>query len=279
MKKTKFYNNVSDSLLKPTKLKPGQQVVYKVEGITPDPMNPGKWAIPAAKNVPPIDQIWDEEKQEYIDIAAVRTFDSEGNHTFHEIWFFGNQVGLMILRGGNAIDQEIHSYLSLCNYNGSNPNRDTTKEVYFTLVDEQAKSESERKVRNLKREALNVSADLTAEDVRNYIAALGQDDTKPLEVLRNDLEKMADNDPKSFLELVSNKQAVMKATLNRALKKNVIKFEEEQSRFTWANGEVITTVARTTGSDAIEDLVAFCVSSTKGEKVYQTIQTKSKGSK
>lgn len=279
MKKTKFYNNVSDSLLKPTKLKPGQQVVYKVEGITPDPMNPGKWAIPAAKNVPPIDQIWDEEKQEYVDIAAVRSFDAEGNHTFHEIWFFGNQVGLMILRGGNAIDQEIHSYLSLCNYNGSNPNRDTTKEVYFTLVDEQAKSESERKVRNLKREALNVSADLTAEDVRNYIAALGQDDTKPLEVLRNDLEKMADNDPKSFLELVSNKQAVMKATLNRALKKNVIKFEEEQSRFTWANGEVITTVARTTGSDAIEDLVAFCVSSAKGEKVYQTIQTKSKGSK
>lgn len=279
MKKTKFYNNVSESLLKPTKLKPGQQVVYKVEGITPDPMNPGKWAIPAAKNVPPIDQIWDEEKQEYVDIAAVRSFDAEGNHTFHEIWFFGNQVGLLILRGGSAIDQEIHSYLSLCNYNGSNPNRDTTKEVYFTLVDETAKSESERKVRNLKREALNVSADLTAEDVRNYIAALGQDDTKPLEVLRNDLETLADSDPKSFLELVSNKQAVMKATLNRALKKNVIKFEEEQSRFTWANGEVITTVARTTGSDAIEDLVAFCVSSTKGEKVYQTIQTKSKGSK
>jgi hypothetical protein len=279
MKKTKFYNNVSDALLKPTKLKPGQQVVYRVEGIQPDPMNPGKWAIPAAKNVPPIDQIWDEEKQEYVEIAAVRTFDSEGNHTFHEIWFFGNQGGHMILRGGNAIDQEIHSYLSISNYNGSNPNRDTTKEVYFTLVDEQAKSESERKVRNLKREALNVSADLTAEDVRNYIAALGQDDTKPLEVLRNDLETMADSDPKAFLDLVSNKQAVMKATLNRALKKNVIKFEEEQSRFTWPTGEVITTVARTTGSDAVEDLVAFCVSSAKGEKVYQTIQTKSKGSK
>jgi hypothetical protein len=279
MKKTKFYNNVSDALLKPTKLKPGQQVVYRVEGITPDPMNPGKWAIPAAKNVPPIDQIWDEEKQEYVEIAAVRSFDSEGNHTFHEIWFFGNQGGHMILRGGNAVDQEIHSYLSISNYNGSNPNRDTTKEVYFTLVDEQAKSESERKVRNLKREALNVSADLTAEDVRNYIAALGQDDTKPLEVLRNDLETLADNDPKSFLELVSNKQAVMKATLNRALKKNVIRFEEEQSRFTWPTGEVITTVARTTGSDAVEDLVAFCVSSAKGEKVYQTIQTKSKGSK
>lgn len=279
MKRTKMYNAVSPALLKQTMLKPGEQAVYRVEGIVQDPMNPGKWAIPAAKNVPPIDQIWDEEKQEYVDIAAVRNVDAEGVHMFHEIWFQGQQAGHLILRGGSAIDQEIHSYLSLCNYNGSNPNRDTSKEIYFTLVDEQAKSEKERKVRNLKREALNVSADLTAEDVRNYIAAMGADDSRPLEVLRNELETMADNDPKGFLELVANKQAVMKATLNRALKKGVIKFDEEQAKFSWPNGEAITIVARTTGGDAVEELVAFCVSSAKGEKVYQTIQTKSKGSK
>jgi hypothetical protein len=279
MKKTKFYNNLSTALLKSTLLKPNEQVIYRVDGIVPNPMEAGKWAIPAAKNVPPIDQIWDEEKQEYVEIAAVRTFDAEGNHTFHEIWFYGSQGGHLILRGGRAIDQEIHSYLSLCNYNGSNPKRDTSKEVYFTLVDENVKSEQERKVRSLKREALNVSADLTAEEVRNYIAALGQDDARPLEVLRNDLEILADSDPKSFLELVSNKQAVMKATLNRALKKGVIKFDEEQSKFSWPNGEVITVVARTTGGDAIEDLLAFCVSNAKGEKVFQTITTKSKGSK
>lgn len=279
MKKTKFYNNISAKLLKPTLLKPGEQVVYRVEGIQPNPMEPGKWAIPAAKNVPPIDQIWDAEQEAYVDIAAVKSSDAEGNHTFHEIYFYGNQGGHLILRGGRAIDQEIHSYLSLCNYNGSNPNRDTSKEVYFVLVDEQAKSEQERKTRNLKREALNVSADLDAEEVKNYIAALGQDDTRPINVLRNELETMADNDPKAFLELIENKQATMKATLNRALKKGVIKFDEEQSRFTWPNGEVITTVARTTGGDAVEDLLSFCVSSAKGEKVFQTITTKSKGSK
>jgi hypothetical protein len=276
MKKTKIYNNISKDLLKSTMLKTGEQVIYRIAGIQPNPMEPGKWSIPAAKNIPPIDQIWDEEKQEYTDIAAVRTFNSEGDHTFHDIYFYGNQGGHMILRGGRAIDQEIHSYLSLCNYNGSNPKRDESKEVYFTLVDEKVKSVEERKVRNLKREALNISSDLTPEDVRNYIAALGQDDTRPLEVLRNELETMADNDPKSFLELVNNTQAVMKATLNRAVKKGVIVFDEEQSKFSWPNGEVITITARTTGSDAIEDLLSFCVSNAKGEKVYQTIQTKSK---
>lgn len=271
-----MFNNVSEALLKATLLKRDEQVVYKIVGIQPDPMNHGKWSIPAAKNVPPTDQIWDEEKQEYVEIAAVKTFDAEGNHTYHDIFFYGSQGGHLILRGGNAVDQEIHSYLSLCNYNGSNPKRDTSKESYFELVDEKSKSEQEIKVRNLKREALNISSDLSAEDVKNYIAAMGQDDNRPISVLRNQLENLADNDPKSFLELVNNKQAIMKATLNRAIKKGIIVFDEEQSKFSWPNGEVITVTARTTGGDAVEDLLAYCVGNAKGEKVFQTIQTKSK---
>lgn len=276
MKKTKMFNNISPELLAPTLLKKGEQAIYKIVGIQPDPMNPGKWSMPAAKNVPPTDQIWDETKQEYIDIAAVKTFDQEGNHTFHDIFFYGNQGGHIILRAGNAVDQELHSYLMICNYNGSNPNRDTTKEIYFELVDEKAKSIAESKVRNLKREALNASADLSPEEVKTYTAARGQDDTRPVEVLRNELENLADVDPKAFLDLIENKQAIMKATLNRAVKKGVIVFDEQQSKYSWPNGEVITIVARSTGSDAVEDLIAFCVSNAKGEKVYQTIQQKSK---
>ena len=276
MKKTKIYNNISEKMLKATKLKAGEKVIYRVNGIQPSPMEPGKWIIPSAKNVPPIDQIWDEEKQDYAEIAAVRSFDADGNHTYHDLWFMGNLGGHIILHGGRGIDQEIHSYFSLCDYNGSKEGRDESKEIYFTLVDENAKSEKERKIRNVKREALNISADLTAEDVRNYVAALGQDDTRPLEVLRNELEIMADHDPVAFLELINNKQAVMIATLNRAIKKGVIVFDEEQSKYSWPTGEVITIVARTSGSDAVEDLLAYCVSHAKGEKVYQTIQQKSK---
>jgi hypothetical protein len=276
MKKTKLFNNLSPELIAKTKLKPGEQVVYRVSGITPHPMDPTKWAIPSAKNVPPMDQIWDSAKEEYVDIAAVRAVDAEGNHTFHDLYFYGNQGGHMVLYGGRAVDQEIHSYLSLCNYNGSNPNRDASKEIVFELVDEAVKSEKESKKRNLKREALNAAADLSPEDVRNYVAALGQDDTRKIEILRNSLEEMADNDPASFLDLINNKQAVMKATINRAITKGVINFDAEQSKFSWPNGEAILTTARTTGGDAVDELLSYCVSSAKGEKVYQTIQSKAK---
>lgn len=276
MKKTQLYNDLSKELLDATKLKPNEIVTYRVTGIIPNPMDPTKLAVPNSKNVPVVDQIYDKNKDSFVDIAAVSSVNAKGEHTFHKIYFYGAQGGVLMLQGGRAADQEIHSYLQLCNYNASNPNRDTSKEAIFELVDEGAKSEVERKGRNLKREALNVAADLNAEDVRNYVAALGMDDTRKLDILRNDLESFADRDPQGFLDLVNNKQASFKAILNRAINKGIISFDAEQSRFTWPTGEVILTVSRTTGGDNVEELLAYCVSSPKGEKVLQTIQSKTR---
>lgn len=274
MKKTKLYNNLPDKLLKKMLLKPGEKVVYKLHNIAPAPMDPSRLAIPAYRNVPPIDQIYDKESESYIDIAAVKSVDAEGHHTFHDIYFTAQQAGHMILFGGRAVDQEIHSYLSLCNYNASNADRDTNKEIIFELVDEEAKANEESSKRNMKRDALNIAADLSNDDVKNYTAALGKADDRPIKVLRNELEALADRDPKEFLELINNKQAIIKATINRAISKGVVLFIEEQSMYKWANGEAILTVAR--GTEAIDEFVSFCVSSVKGEKVYQTLQTKSK---
>jgi hypothetical protein len=275
MKKTELYNQLSDKLVKSTMLKPGQSVTYRLTNIQKSSLDPTRLAIPAAKNVPATDTIFDEEKGEYVDIAAVRAVDGQGNHTFHEIFFYSNMAGHMILQGGRAVDQEIHSYLSLCDYNASKPNRDTSKDAIFELVDEEAKAEKESRTRNIRREALNAAADMSAEDVKTYAAAMGKDDTKAVSVLRNELEEMADTNPQDFLNLINNKQAVVTATVNRAIKKGVILFNQEQSRFEWPNKEVILVVART-GSDAIDEFVSFCTSSAKGEKVFQTIQSKTK---
>jgi hypothetical protein len=114
------------------------------------------------------------------------------------------------------------------------------------------------------------------DDVKNLVAALGKDDTRKIDILRNELEIFADRDPVGFLEIANNKQAALKAVLNRALTKGVILFNVEQSMFTWPNSEAILTVSRTTGGDNVDELLSYCISSTKGEKVFQTIQSKSK---
>lgn len=276
MKKTELYNNLPKELIDKTKLRPGETVSYKLVGIGANPMDPSRMAIPSLKNVPSVDQIWDSATETYVDIAPVRSVDPDGKHNFHSIYFYGSSGGIMVLHGGRAVDQEIHSYLSLCNYNKSNQGRDTSKEAIFELVDETVKSETERRSRNIKREALNAAADLNPEDVRDYIASMGLDDTGKIDVLRNKLEEMADKTPQQFMELINNKQAIMKASVNRAISKGVILFNAEQSRFMWPNGEVILTVSRTTGGNNVDELVSYCVSNAKGEKVYNTINAKGK---
>jgi len=274
MKTSKIYNNLPAELLTKTKLKPGQTVTYKLVNMSPIPMDPSRLAIPTIFEIPPIDQIYNEKTGEYYDIAALKSVDAQGNHTYHPLYFTRQGAGHMTLVGGRAQDQEIHSYLSLCNYNASNESRDTSKEALFELIDEEAKAEKQARTRNIKREALNAAADLGTEEVRDYAAALGKDDTRPVKVLKNELEELADSDPQAFMDLLGNKQLVMKATINRAVKKGVILFNSEQSRYEWPNKEAIFTVAR--GTEAVDELISFCISSPKGEKVYQTIQSKAK---
>lgn len=276
MKKTDLYNNLPKELIDKTKLRPGEIVSYKLVGIGANPMDPSRMAIPSLRNVPSIDQIWEPTTETYVDIAPVKSVEPSGKHIFHKIYFYGTSGGILVLHGGRAVDQEIHSYLSLCNYNKSNQGRDTSKEAIFELVDEAVKSETERRSRNIKREALNAAADLNPEDVRDYIASMGLDDTGKIDVLRNKLEEMADKTPQQFMELINNKQAIMKASVNRAISKGVILFNAEQSRFMWPNGEVILTVSRTTGGNNVDELVSYCVSNAKGEKVYNTINAKGK---
>lgn len=274
MKTSKIYNNIPKALLDKTKLKPGQKVVYRLANIGFVPMDPTRKAIPSQFQIPPTDQIYDPKTNEYYDIAALRSVDAKGDHTFHEIYFTRQFAGHITLHAGKAVDQEIHSYLCLCNYNASNATRDASKEALFELVDEEAKAEVETRNRNLRREALNAAADLDPEQVKDYSAALGKNDTLPVKVLRNELEDLADKDPQGFMDLINNKNAVVKATINRAISKGVILYNEEQSRYEWPNKEAILTIAR--GSSAIDELVALCVSSAKGEKIYETIQSKAK---
>jgi hypothetical protein len=276
MRKTEEYNNLSEKKIKSATLKRGEIAVFRSAAIQRHPFMPEEVVIPTYQGVSPVDQIWDEELQEYVDIAAIKTVKPGGEPEFHEIAFTKIGAGHIILKGDSAGDREIYSFMFLSNFNGSNPDRNTDSPIMYTMIDEIKKSEVERKGRNFKREALNIAADLSADDVRVYSAALGRDDSRSLEVLRNELELLADRDPQGFLELVNNKQSTMKAIINRALLKGVLSFDNERSMFTWPNGEVILTVARATGQDAVDELIAFCISSAKGEKVYQTITAKSK---
>jgi len=281
MKKVKHFNELSPELLEKTKLKPGQIVHYKVHvtgtgNKSTTRLAPGLLAIPVAKNVPPTDQIWDDNLKAFVTIGAIRNVKSNGNPAFYDLTFRRATGGRMTYRGGRVADQEIHSYMMLCDYNGSKPDRDPSKPILFTFIDEEKVAEAKIEARNSRRVALNTAADLSEDDVRMYVAARGGDEKRPLKTLRNELEDFADAKPDKFMAFINSASTSTNAVVNRAIRAQKIKFNSEQSRFEWTDsGEAILTVARS-GADAVEELSLWLRTDIKGEKVFQLLNTSDK---
>lgn len=278
MKVLKHFNALSEELLATTKLKKDQIVKYRVHVVgvgkrRTTPLMPMVPAIPVSKNVPPSDQIWDDKKGSFVTIGAIRNVKSNGNPAFYDLTFRRATAGIITLRGGRAADQEIHSYLMLCDFNGSKVDRDPSKPILFHLIDESKIAEVKSEGRKSLRVALNTAADLSEDDVRTYVAARGGDEKRPLKVLRDELEAFAEAQPDKFMEFIANAQTTVSAVVQRALNSGKIKFNGEQSRYEWTNGEPILTVART-GNDAVEEFALWLRSDLKGEKVFQMLNTK-----
>ncbi len=280
MKLVKHFNNLSKELLDSTRLEKHQTVKYRVHtaGVGKrkvTPLMPMVPAIPTAKNVPPTDQIYDQYSKQFVTIGAIRNVKSNGNPGFYDLTFRRTSGGMIVLKGGRVADQEIHSYLMLTDYNGSKPDRDTSKPILFYFVDENKIAEDNSAARKSLRIALNTAADLTEDNVRIYTAARGLDDRRKLSVLRDELEAFAASSPDKFMQFVSAAGTTVNAVVHKAIKNDKIKFNAEQSRFEWPTGEPILTVART-GQDAIEEFGLWLKTDLKGEKVFQLLNVSDK---
>jgi len=271
MKKHQDWNDISKESM-PPKLKRGEKAVYRILGIKGDPARPETFKIPSAVNVPGKDRVYDSTKDEYVDIANIKSVGVGGKMKCHSVWFQKEYNGVLVLDGSRRDDAEIYEYLELCNYNASNKNRSQDVKAIFERVNPTAQAEEKRKTRSTRRQALNVAADMNAADVRDFAATMGWDDKQDLVVLRDLIEDYADNNPTEFIKKSKNKQNSLSALINRAKKAGVLKFDNRSNGWKWADSnEVICTVAR--GTDKVEGLVVHITESTNGPEVIKTLQS------
>jgi hypothetical protein len=277
VKKTKVYNNLSQKTLDKYKLKRGEKAVFKLIAMQKDPLNRGKFIIPTSYSIPSTDRVWDEfagadGKGEYVDVALIRTIGAQEAITTKDIEFTRTGAGIITTSGDSADDLDQYVYLSVSNFNISNPNRDPSVEGLFELVDNKKKAEASRKKRNFTREALNYAYEMKDQDVLDFGAANGWEDTEPA-VLRDKIEMLAETEPEVFLEKVNDKGNAMKAIVKRALTAGIIVFDKPQSRFAWVAGnETICTVARTAGADHLQGFVDFCVTEKRGAAILEDLK-------
>jgi hypothetical protein len=166
MIKTKEYNNVKT----PPQLKRNEVKVFQYLNVKPDKQNPGKVIMPSIHMIPEVDRVYDKESDDYIDIASIGSLGVGGKPVFNTIQFTKKDRGLLALRGNKTGDREIYQYLMMSNYNASNPDRDTSVVPLYKLMEPKKEAADSRKQRTLRRDAMNVAAELSAAEVREFIA-------------------------------------------------------------------------------------------------------------
>ena len=243
--KASDFNNLSDKMIR--KLAPNERAIYRVLNVRNDPDNPGKFLMPSALQIRPIDTIFDKGTNEFVTIAAIERTDIDGNPSFISIVFTAANMGYLFLNGNNPVHQKIYQFLELCNYNESNPDRikdDPEIEVLFSRIDAQKEAKTERNLRKLIVKAVNLALDLDDKKAKEVALALGID-AESNDELRNELEDYAGDYPEEFLEVVERASLANESALKDAVKKNIIKNDVNASCFKWVEtGKVIFTYTK-----------------------------------
>lgn len=283
LKKVLHYNDLSETVLKKVpKLKRGEVARFKCVLINPDLQNERRFSGPRFYNIHPVDSVWDEEKGDYVEIAFVdRSVTSNGDVLANKKNIkFAAPSGEISLRGGVQEEEYLYYFLSLSNRNGSNEDRDQTKPVEFIRIDEEKTAKEKNTKRSKKFDALLAANNMTAEQIKDFVASTGGNDKQSLDILKDYVFDWADKSPEDFLLKLNDAEATTKATIKRAIDQGVIKFSATELMFTWGeSGEKIASVPRADGVEHIKYLSDLLLSDKRYEKVLPTIKKSLKGNK
>jgi hypothetical protein len=283
LKKILHYNDLSEQTIsKVPKLKKGETARFKCVLINPDLKNERRFSGPRFYNIHPVDSVWDEGVNDYVEIGFVdRQVLSNGEVVANKkLIKFSAPSGEITLRGGVQEDEYLYYFLSLSNRNGSNENRDISKPIEFVRIDEEKKAKEKNEKRSKKFDALLAANNMTSDQIRDFVAATGGDDKKSIDILKDYVFDWADKNPEDFLVKINDVEATTKATIKRALDQGVIAFNTTELVFTWpGSGEKIASVPRADGIEHIKYLSDLLLSDKRYEKVLPTIKKSLKGSK
>jgi hypothetical protein len=140
-------------------------------------------------------------------------------------------------------NKQLLQFLSLTDYNGYKENRDTSKKVLFTYIDESALYNNELDNEVTLDKAKSIALNCSFEELMDL--SLGLDpvirtESREEQAIRWDLLQRAKADPYGFLAVLSNPDTKKKSNLRKAEKAGIIK--KLQTGFAWANGQMFLII-------------------------------------
>ena len=229
----------------------------------------------SAIRIPYRDLIVDEEGNEY-QLELVDKKQANGNPKYMDLWITEQMGGILLLHGKKISDSRIFQYLSMSNYNASNPNRDSSVRPIVELVDEVEGAKTRRSLKAKKREAEMMAEEMTDAEVRQYFASSGGNAHRPMETLREMLEHEAGENPDLFLKKGHTRETEINGNLKLASDADIIVFDKEDNSWIWPQGDVICPVKRGIGVSRYGTLLEHVTMSESGQRVYDRIKAELK---
>jgi hypothetical protein len=173
-------------------------------------------------------------------IAFVESWKANGDPNFGVIQFRTTDACQIILRHG-ARDAAGYNYLKICNFNGSNLDRDPNAPLEFEEVDTMGGSKESRAERKIKAQAMDLAMSFTDDELIKFVqtnqvkidglrVVNKPDGSFDYEEIRDIVERLAENKPNKFMTLNTAVEKPLSTTdqlINYAIESGIIKFDKE----------------------------------------------------
>lgn len=209
------------------------------------------------------------------EIGLVDKLDKEGIPvSFHRVRVFEREKGIKTYDPTKYEDAQFIMYLLMHPKLEGGMFQDADKRPIISLIDEQKDAIARKEQRAAKLKALSVVKEMSDQKIIEFADAMQWDSTVDPSILIDQIETLAESDPKMFNDLIDSKSIEYQATIKRALDKKVISFDGLDT-FTWANNQQTITVLSAVGDKSPIEKFAEWVQ-TGGQKC-DAIYSKIKG--
>lgn len=217
-----------------------------------------------------------ETKSKSKRIGLIMEVDDKGvPNKFKKIKVDGKYAGILKLE-----IEEIDEHFEYAMYLEMHPKltngkfSDRSKRQIFTRIDEQAAAKQQRADRSERLKALNVAQSMSDKELIDFADAMLWDSSQDIDILKNQIEELADTNFSFFNDLVEGKRVEYQSSTQQALNKNNISFDPAAYDFLWSsNRQIIVKLSPVEGKNHIELMAEWLqTGGSKAEEVYKRIR-------
>lgn len=240
MRKFKEINSLHEKTV-PKALKPGEKVQYVLLGTKFDKKE-GRWIGPSSQNIPSVFTIFDDNKQENVDCAYIRTVRKD-DYELGEIEFFKHE-GFVKTLTNRPEDMEQYQIMELHPRNAANAAKYGVTPM-FEKVEPEKSAAKKREERRQTNEALSLAIEMDDDQIKAMVNAMGKDTSLDIEILRDIVEKYAQEKPQEFILRGVSVSEEIEIVVKEAEGLNVLIFKKEDNSWYWtATDEKLKNVPR-----------------------------------